>query len=194
MKTKTSAVLLAMGLGFTGAANAATTPTGETGVINFIGSIYAGACNVTVEVDDAQTTNATNLVTILPADGSSATSIAAFGTPKDFNIALRNCEPATIANVELALTGDFAANVEGVVNASYDSNTAANANKLGLQIKANSTVVDWRSASANLYGVGSPTAGDTHDIPMSVGYYSLDTNAVPGGIVRATVNYLVSYY
>lgn len=193
MKTKTSAALLAMGLGFAGTANA----TGESGVINFVGSVYTGACTVTIEVDGAGTTNATNLVTLQSVDGASMAAAGAGGTETAFNIALTACTPASIGDVELALTGDFASNADGVVNAVYDNGN--NAGKLGFQIKAAGNgsavpaVIDWRTVTANLYN-GTNTAGATHDIPMSVGYYSLDSNAAPGGIVRATVNYLVSYY
>ncbi|WOT06337.1 fimbrial protein [Shewanella youngdeokensis] len=172
--------------------------TNEDGTINFIGSIYSGACTVSVEVDDSGMKNATNLVTLDPIESTTITKNVAAGV-KGFSVVLTDCDVDKTA-LQLALTGDFMNNL-GVVQATYDEleTTPARSNltSLGFQIKGatygnSADVVDWSTVSVSDPGASLVADSGIYKFPMSVGYYSTADTA-DAGIVRASVNYLVSY-
>jgi len=167
----------------------------ETGVINFMGTVVAGACNVTVVADSDTVIDGSNLVTLPVVSTTNFSGIDSTTGDQDFSIDFSDCDVNTTA-FELMLTGAFTGS-SGVVNAEYDADPEDAT--LGFQITAkeddgSKTVVDWATTiHRNERTTEDANTDGDYSFPLNVAYYQKTTATPTGGIARATVNYLVSY-
>jgi len=169
--------------------------TNESGQINFVGAIYSGDCEVSVEVNNA-------IANIITLDAIDVRTLDMSGSnAKQFNIVVQRCTGKS--TFEIALTGDWMTD-NGVVQA-LDFNSATAVDNLGFQVKAaiqaegNNTPqsVNWKDTSLT-QTVSTPLDDENarYIFPFSVDYYynGLQENkAKTIGTVKASVNYLISY-
>jgi len=169
--------------------------TNESGQINFVGTIYSGDCEVSVEVNNT----VANIITL---DAIDVRTLGVSGSAtKAFNIVVDRCVGKS--SFEIALTGDWMTDT-GVVQA-LDFNSASVIDNLGLQVKGaiqssgNSTPeeVNWKNVSLTQTLTTELADNEARYIfPFSVDYYyngSQENRAKTIGTVKASVNYLISY-
>lgn len=168
----------------------------ESAQINFAGSIYSGSCEVTVNVDGAGAVNSTNTVTLkaISTDDLTGTGLVA-ETAQDFSIVVEDCAGDTGKTLELALIGDW---MDGdIVQALYVADSGV-VDGLGFQVQqtengAAVTGNDWTNTT--LTGAVDSDEGDLYTFPFQVSYYKTADaeTTVTAGLVKASINYLVSY-
>jgi len=163
----------------------------ETGVINFSGTVVAGACNVSPRVDSVDVTEV-KLDTI--ASTTMDTANKAY-KETNFSIALTGCT-ATEMGITLKLSAtdyiDEGAGVFQAAYAGYDENKT-----MGFQIQGGLDgdtlgVLNWTEGLTVLPSDEGFSDDGEYEFPMSVAYYPTEPTPA-AGVVSATVNYTVSY-